>query len=212
MLTNLYYYDHYKPFIINKKDSISAPIAKTKNGKKATSYYLNKSLNTNVCLYIENLSTSFNTLKNISNNILEKPKYTLDKNKKNLISSFTLAYNDFIKFLRNNSDNSKDFKNIENIIKDSIIKNKEFLKDININVSDDMLLSFNNEEIACSLTTQNVKSFYKDMYSNLCSFMKEPMSNHMNFKEFSYYFNYSYAQKNASFKMIEQGILIDIAL
>ncbi|WP_250277946.1 hypothetical protein [[Clostridium] colinum] len=224
MIATLHYYNSYKPFVLDKKKSRERKISPDKKYNKQVSkyknseisYFLNKSLNDNVKSYMFELSSNFNSLKNISNNIYEKmhynlPSETLEEN----FEKFTSTYNRFIGFLEENAENSSSFKNMLNSTKDIVNNNIDILNDMGINMSKTGFLNVNNDENKniMSIDNDKIKSFYHNLYEKMCDFMEEPMSNHMDFKDFSYYFNYSGDyDKNKSFKIIEQGILVDIVV
>ena len=217
MIAALHYYNSYNTFIDKEKNRERriSPY-KTKEYKNTElTYFLNKSLNDNIKSYMFELSTNFNGLKNIANNIYEKISYnfpmeTLEENFK----SFASTYNRFIGFLQENSENGMNFKSMLKSTKKIINDNEAVLNELGISISEDGFLSMDKENDSIfSVNTDEIKDFYSTVYDKMCNFMAEPMSNHMNFKDFSYYFNYSGDyDKNKSFKIIEQGLLVDIKL
>lgn len=223
MLSTLHYYNSYRPFILNKikdRENKTSPYKSAKSIRQYKNtdftYFLNKALNDNVKSYIFELSINFNSLKNISNNIYEKMHYNLPVDTlKDNIDNFVLAYNRFVGFLQENIENSKHFENILNKTKNDINNNLKILDNLGINISSNGFLNIreglNLQEN--QIDKEETKSFYNNIYEKICSFMVEPMSNYMDFKDFSYYFNYSGDyNKNKSFKIIEQGLLLDISL
>lgn len=181
-------------------------------------FFLNKALNNNVKSYVYELSANFNELKNISNSIYEKLYYnTYSEKLPDNIKTFTSTYNRFIGFLNENISNSPSFKGILDNVTNFINQNVSTLKKLGVKIQKNGFLDTDFEEdleISRDLVEdKNIQNFYNSLYNKLCDFMKEPLSNHMEFKEFSYYFNYSGDyNKNKSFKIIEQGLLVDIAL
>ncbi len=224
MISTLHYYNSYKPFILDKekirerKTSPYKAYSKQASQYKDTelTYFLNKALNDNVKSYMFELSSNFNGLKNSANSIYEQMYYGLPTdNLEESFQDFTHTYNRFVGFLEENTENSSGFKNILEKTKNIVDSNISTLNDIGINISNAGFLSLkNNMDIKKSnIDLEKAQKFYLDFYDKMCDFMKEPMSNHMNFKDFSYYFNYSGDyNKNSSFKLIEQGILVDISL
>lgn len=216
MLTNLYYYDYYKPYILDKKERSFNTSFQNKDKK----YFMNKSLNDNVKSYIFEVSHNFNGLKSVSNNLKEKlnTKYMTEGIKEDIendIENFAQTYNRFIGFLDENSENSKKFKNMSSNIKNFLKNNTQVLNKMGINISEDFYLSVkeNNNLKSIQRDKENLNKFYTKIYNTLCKFMQEPMSKHMGFKEFSFYFNYSCGyDKDKSFRLIEQGILFDYML
>ncbi len=221
MISTLHYYNSYTPFVLDKEkirerktSSYKTYSNKVKNSQMT--YFLNKSLNDNVKSYMFELSSNFNGLKSTANNIYEKIYYNshmedLEEN----IEEFTHTYNRFIGFLEENTENSGGFTSILKNVKNFINENESTLKDIGINISNSGFLSIEEDKNinGKNINKEKAKKFYLDFYDKMCDFMKEPMSNHMDFKDFSYYFNYGGDyNKNSSFKLIEQGLLVDITL
>lgn len=224
MISTLHYYNSYKPFILDNK---KARERKTSPYKKYNSeyekykstertYFLNKSLNDNIKSYMFELSSNFNGLKNIANSTYEKIHYGVSPdNLEENFESFTHTYNRFIGFLEENTENSTGFTKILEKTKNIINKNVDILKDIGINISKSGFLSIKEDNSTKNTTVDNeeIKKFYHNIYDEMCNFMSQPMSNYMDFKDFSYYFNYSNDyNKNSSFKLIEQGMLVDISM
>ncbi|WP_317366481.1 hypothetical protein [uncultured Tyzzerella sp.] len=222
MISTLHYYNSYKPFILDKqraKERRTSPYQQNKGQKyKDTeiSYFLNKSLNDNIKSYMFELSSNFNGLKNVANNIYEKMYYglSLDNLYENF-ENFTHTYNRFKGFLEENSENSGNFTNILGKTEDIINENIDMLDHIGIDISENGFLKIRKDEDITNYNIEDdkIKNFYRNIYDKMCEFMSKPMSSHMDFKDFSYYFNYSGDfNKNNSFKLIEQGILVDISM
>lgn len=222
MISTLHYYNSYKPFILDRqraRERKASPYKQTQGQKyKDTelTYFLNKSLNDNIKSYMFELSSNFNGLKNVANNIYEKMYYglslgNLDEN----FEKFTHTYNRFKGFLEENTENSGNFTNILEKTKDIISENVDILDNIGIDISENGFLKIRKDDDTknYSVEDEQIKKFYRNIYEKMCEFMSQPMSSHMEFKDFSYYFNYSGDyDKNNSFKLIEQGILVDISM
>ncbi len=89
------------------------------------------------------------------------------------------------------------------------------MDNIGIDISENGFLKLRKDDDTKSYNVEDgqIKKFYRNIYEKMCEFMSQPMSSHMEFKDFSYYFNYSgNYDKNNSFKLIEQGILVDISM
>lgn len=222
MISTLHYYNSYKPFILDRqraRERKASPYKQTQGQKyKDTelTYFLNKSLNDNIKSYMFELSSNFNGLKNVANNIYEKMYYglsldTLDEK----FEKFTHTYNRFKGFLEENTENSGNFTNILEKTKDIINENVDILDNIGIDISENGFLKLRKDDYTKNYNVEDgqIKKFYRNIYEKMCEFMSQPMSSHMEFKDFSYYFNYSGDyDKNNSFKLIEQGILVDISM
>ena len=216
MIATLYYDNSY---FINRKNiarrtSPYSPYRQKRYKNNEKSYVLNRSLNNNIKSYMSELASNFNGLKNISNNIYEKISSNFSmKDLQENFGKFADSYNNFVKFIHQNEGGSKKFKKILNSLQNTVESNEEILDDLGIKLDNDFL-NFDTEKYNKSIIDlSKIKNFCSDIYSKICDFMKEPMSNYMNFKDFSYYFNYSSDyNKNNAFKVIEQGMVVDISL
>lgn len=222
MISTLHYYNSYKPFILDRqraRERKASPYKQTQGQiykDTELTYFLNKSLNDNIKSYMFELSSNFNGLKNVANNIYEKMYYglslgNLDEN----FEKFTHTYNRFKGFLEENTENSGNFTNILEKTKDIISENVDILDNIGIDISENGFLKIRKDDDTKNYNVEDeqIKKFYRNIYEKMCEFMSQPMSSHMEFKDFSYYFNYSGDyDKNNSFKLIEQGILVDISM
>lgn len=216
MISTLHYYNNYNYFFNKEnRERKTSPnkLKEYKNSEK--SYFLNKSLNNNIKSYMTDLSSNFNGFKNISNNIYEKISYNFNmESLEEKFEEFADIHNKLISFLRENKGNSLKFKDILKSTNSMIDFNEGLLEDLGIKISEDGLLNIDKEKNNYySIDKDEIKEFFLNIYDKMCNFMEEPMSNYMNFKDFSYYFNYrNDYDKNKSFKIIEQGMLVDIAL
>lgn len=221
MLTTLHYYNYYKPYILNNnKKKLNKSATSFKNIPNEREYFMNKALNDNVKSYIFEMSSNFNGLKNISNNLTEKlqTRFMTEPIKEEIeynIENFTKTYNSFIGFLDENTENSVNFKNVANNIKNLFSDNNKILDKMGIIINENGFLDVkeNNNLKTIQRDKETLKEFCSKVYKSLCKLMQDPMCKHMEFKDFSFYFNYTSDfkfNKNKSFKIIEQGLLVDI--
>lgn len=232
MLTSLYYYNYYRPYIIKNnsnsiKNNLNRKDTKTFSNKEDNkfSFFLNKSLKNEVVQYASNISKDFNKIKDTSKYIsylIGSKNSNIDEKKKNLssnISDFVKEYNEYLDFAEINDKHSGALDDYANSIKYHVNNNIDNLNLIGVTVNTDEKLSFNEEKIFNIKdskfydTIGNVKDLYNDIYFDTCEIMSFPMSKHMNFKGLDYYYNYKYASiEPNTFKIIEEGMLVDIML
>ncbi len=218
MISTMYYYN-ISPYMsdkgINRKGKYTVKPNPYKSNKDIT-YFLNKSLNEDIKSYATDISKNLNTLKNIANNIYQKMyNGTSVEDMQESFEKFVSSYNGFAKFLKKNTGNSKGFEDLLEDTSDMIEENGEIFAKLGISMDEDGFLDISNfsKKDFKSINMEDAKNFYQNFYDKLCNFMKQPMSNHMNFKDFSYYFTYAGDYNtNKSFKLIEQGLLVDICL
>lgn len=60
---------------------------------------------------------------------------------------------------------------------------------------------------------EGIKSFVNEVYNSTQNILSRPMSEHMNFKNLNYYYNYGLDRyQSNTFRLIEAGMIVDIAL
>ncbi len=236
MITSIYYYNYYRPRIL-KSDSTQVrqlPIKKLITSSQEKNYNLSTAYKDNVISYARNLSESINSTKTSTNETItliddfivddDREKQGLKKknDSKNVTSlgkSFKKladALNKTLNFEKSSSQSEEYNQFAKNIA--NIAGNSYALSDLGFNYNDGEL-SFNEEKfntLNIEEATDYVKEAYKDLkdiYKNTGEFMSKPLSNHMSFKSFSYYYSYSTGiVKNDSFNLISTGTLLNLQL
>ncbi len=241
MITNLYYYGYYLPNRINnyvgtpRKTSRTSPTTKTSDlsstyssfSKKTdeASFSLNKALNSQILNYANSLSKNINGLKSVSNSFLNQTESNdleyddLEETVSHSLSDFTGVINDFKKFSKKSGDQSKPIADFSDNI-DSIVKeNADTLGKLGVTVEDDGTLSFDKNTFKKKSVADldgsvpKLRDMFQNVYDSTYDVMNLPMSDHMNFKDLNYYYNYNYSPVEANtFKIIETGMIVDIAV
>lgn len=238
MLTNLFYYGYYKPYMIKNNSSYSVSKSKKifnykKEAAKANSqakenmfsFYLNKSLKDEVIKYASNISSDFNAIRDTSRfiiNRMDTKSLTSSSNAEDFadgIEDFVNQYNNYCNFAEENERNSMALSGYRESIEYRIEENKNILSDLGITIDDKKRLNFNREvfeninEKTFNSYSENIKTMFEDVYNDTCEAMAMPLSQHMNFKNLDYYYNYMYSNReDNTFKIIESGMLVDILL
>lgn len=241
MLTNLYYYDYYKPYIVKTPDYYIGK-AKSSRANNRTddqnqigedsgySVYLNKSYNKNVISYANSIYKNITKLKDTSKKIIndldflkkfvgfsefDKDAYTEVLNKD--IENFTVSYNNSHEFLEKQG-HSKSLKEFSDRIESNVIKNSNVLRRVGITKNNEImessgiLDSFWNKKMNRQ-NINNVKEAFETIYDDTTKTLQTPMSNHMGFKNLSYYYNYIADKVHVdTFKIISSGMIVNLAL
>ncbi len=237
MITSLHYYSYYRPRILRSDDNAvrQVPFKKTVAYSKAKPYNLSTAYKDNVISYAKDLSDSVNDTKTFTGETLSfintmvtddnereqlglakksntKQINSLKKTLKQLVKSFNKT-----KGFAENDNQSESFdlfsKNIEDIV-----SRGGALEDIGMYYSngeyhyDENKLDYANyEEIK-----DKIVGAYDDLneiHRATNEFMSKPLSSHMSFKSFSYYYSYSSGiVKNDSFNLISSGTLLNLEL
>lgn len=237
MLTSVYYYNYYKPYILRGRggrERIYTPVeAKTNTSKSAggqmPSFMLNKSLKSEVVRYANQLSHNINSLKNIARNLVQDAgefqanvRYNGLGNAVDWLSDdveeFVEAYNKTVEFSDKNM-HSTSLMNFTETLKGSIYGKGNTLSRYGLSIEDDGKLAFNKSVLVAAgekriarANDANV-SLFQDIYDTTGEFLIMPMAEHMNFKGLGYYYNYKLGTVQAdTFKIIESGLVIDKAV
>ncbi len=240
MLTNLFYYDFYKPYIFkNEKITSKYPksnIDKSKNSQSQQlkdsdqdneySFFLNKTFKKEIVNYAENISVDFNSIKNSVKNIVNNVNgsyFNFNSKKEALkkeLSEFEKKYNSYKNFADNNYKNSSLLSEFSDNLKFRLEGNSEVLSKFGMNYDKETQTLYFDEEYFNSLSSDDaeknigsLKELCQSIYNETCEIMKVPMEEYMGFKNLSYYYNYIFSnEKHNTVKIIETGMLVDISL
>lgn len=233
MLTSIYYYDFYKPYILNadnkknvQKSRFSGIKSKEyiQNGsKESSSYFLNHADKNEIKSFVLNVSDNVNGIKDtvrFLNNVANGKNARRDEGKSAYgdgLEDFVEDYNSLASFSDNNnvSQEIKAFKNsVERVISD----NNNILKDVGVSIDGDILEfdrslyeDISNEEYKEKSAVLN--NVFSDIYNDAINVLSKPMASHLNFKNLDFYYNYSFASKDMKpFQLLESGLIVDITL
>ncbi len=238
MITSLHYYNYYRPRIL-KTDSTSVkqiPLKQTLAHNASKPYNLSRAYNDNVINYAKDLSDTVNGTKISSNAIVnyledlfvddsnslskknkrKNNEESLTETSKKPIKSLVDSLNKIANFEKNVS-NSAEFNAYSKEISE-MVENSDALREIGVSydngkyIFDESKSSNMNDEDFKQLLTESYQDI-KNVNTKTNEFLSKPISNHMTFKSFSYYYSYSAGIiKNDSFNLISTGTLLDLQL
>lgn len=239
MLTNIHYYNNYRNSVLNNKGSRNQKKQaekflnnlSTENTKSSDkSILMNKAYNPKVISYISDIASTVNELKTSTNSIIKEFK-SINKSFKykgetetfNIIKDelddFIDAYNTSTDIFNKNVKESNYLKDYYSDIKGTLNKNVAQLNNIGVKLDENNKLTFDEEEFDnISLSDKvdslkNVRGIFENLNEETNEVLKVPLSKHLQFKSFNYYFNYKInTTYNDTFKLVETGTLIDIAV
>lgn len=241
MLTSLYYYGYYKPYIVNDikrgnnkntrissyKQAIAEKNRTENSNTDLFSYYLNNAYKKEVVNYAADISSKYNGLKFDSQYILNKinsydyeDEFSDNKNSlKSGFKRFTDRYNQYLDFSTDNEQTSVFLNEYTENINYRLDSNMDSLNSFGISKDENGYLHFDEnyfdslDEKSFIQNENGIKNFCEQVYNDTCDAMSIPMAEHMNFKKLEYYYNYIYSDKNYNpFKIIETGLLVDISV
>lgn len=190
MLTNLFYYDFYKPYIFkNEKLTSKLPLNYNKaDGKKSDdnnvsnenteySFFLNKSYKSETVNYAETISLDLNSIKNSVKNIINKTLSsfnfeTLKDSFKSELKEFEKKYNIYSDFAEQNKNNSPLLSNFADNLKFRIDANYSVLSKFGLFYADVSMEQSEND------LDQSLKLFFDESFFN--SLSKEEISEGFN--------------------------------
>ncbi len=212
-------------------NSISKANERTENtSKQDKGILMTKAYNSEVISYISNIAGSVNELKSATSSIMKEFK---DMNRnlkyrgeeetyeiiKDEIDYFVSTYNIATEVFNESAKESNYLKEYYDDISDVVKGNKKVLNSLGIGIDKNNQLYFDEKEfdnmssVNKITTLRNAKNVLDEFNNTTNEILQVPLSQHMQFKNFNYYFNYKInTAYNDSFKLVETGTLIDIAV
>ncbi len=225
MLTNLFYYDFYKPYIFkNEKLTARKPILNQRSEKSEKtlssnnnnntnedeneySFFLNKAFKTEIVNYADTISSDLNSLKKIAKDLVYNQYNNFNAENfndtlKNKLNEFGKKYNQYKNFAEENSKQSPLLSTFLDNLEYRVETNMECLEKFNFSYDTETKELFFDEEAFDSLDFSIIANNYSDLqnfcstiYDDTCEIMTVPMEEHMNFKNLNYYYNYIFSNE-----------------
>lgn len=231
MLTSVYYYGYYKPYILNNRPKIGEGKKQQANEKVSNpanreTFVLNNSLKKEVVQYASGLSGTVNYLRETSRDVLQdifnyqrsSAEQGSENSKKELsddLQDFVDAYNRNLNFSVKD-DNSKQLKFFVNDLAYDISISATALSTYGIKIGDDDRMTF-DADYYNKLNNKNIseankvnQALFKNIYDSTGEFLTMPLAEHLRFKNLGYYYNYKLGtMEKDSFKLIQSGMIVD---
>jgi len=229
MVTNVYYFNHYAPYIINnarRRRIADYPRSDIFVGDGDETYVLNKSLKKEVVGYATELSRAVNGLKDSSKYIVRDVR-AFNKNEKEEglvkavgwllddISHFVESYNRTISFANKNKD-SRILTEFADDLSYDLSISLTALSRYHLTENGDALLLFDGDALKNTprkaIRTANRQNlpFFEHIYDSSGQFLTVPLSEHMNFKNLKYYYNYKTGKiSQDTFTVIGSGMIVN---
>ncbi|MCL1997249.1 MAG: hypothetical protein FWG65_00600 [Turicibacter sp.] len=238
MLTNVYYYKFYKPYIIgrrgengetSKQSRIAemTPHDKLQNGMIIV---FNKSLKKEIVEYVKNVAHSVTGLKSAVHAALtDMGSFGLNAMYDGYDSALDLIeddmldlvdiYNESSVFLRE-QDQSEDLRQFSLILKEGLQQGSDRLKSLGLTLDSDLnTLHYDKSKLRNMTTIEmhatigaNIQLFHS-LHQNATEILSEPLSAHMRFDGLSYSFSYRIANLPLDgYDVIHAGMVVDRVL
>ena len=236
MLTSLYYYGFYKPYIVRetssapKASSVSARRSpKAAESTRAESVLLNKTLKSDVVAYARNASASVTGLRGAAGRLsaaaerfgrsarengLDETKNAFAKRAETFAEVFNTAKN-----FTQEQQHSEALRGYGRDAETLVSAYEQELNAIGFKKNENGALVFNRETTADmdAATIQwalgDAEPLFKELYALSNDMLTEPLASHMQFKGFGFYYNYKLGKvQDNTFQMIEAGMIADYAV
>ncbi len=232
MITSLFYYGHYRPYILDQAETDNTTPRRPKilesymiDGK-SLSVLLNKARKRDIIKYARGVSTSVLSLKESTNDSINDMEgynenaYRRGSSKAkewlaNDLRRFTEAYNNSSEFMSEQA-HSQELRGFAQVVTDGVDEGIGRLKRLGITKNAEGKLDFNPEYFnklspkRLGIAIGDNIDLFKNIYNEAANVLTEPLSEHMNFKSLSFYYNYKMGTLIAdTFKIIESGMLVD---
>ena len=232
MLTSIYYYRYYRPYMMRTLEPTGAiapkraPIAKKPEPEPNTAVLLNKSLKVDVVAHARQTSASINGVKDSARRVSSSMegfnqntyRYGLPVAREEVSSelmAFTESFNRSVAFMSTqpHSRSLRDFA--ENLIDLTLRSRREF-EFVDIFTEDGRSLLFAEEDfLEKDQDTLNIAfgqsiGTFLQTYKDSTSMLNMPLTEHMNFQNLNYFYNYRMGTiVDETFKIIESGLIIN---
>ncbi len=194
-------------------------------------FCLNKSFSKNIVDYAHNLCSTVLNLKNSSKElsyfvdeykIVEDKIENLDEEKKQKVNSmfkekmknFIDTYDLAVDFA-NKQNHSQSLLNFSSELFEITDSYENVLK--NLNYDSERMKNFDltniHDKKSINEKLDGIKLFANEIYNSTTDVLSKPMSEHMNFRDLHYYYNYKLDKyQSDTFALIEVGMIVDVTL
>ncbi|GHU54577.1 hypothetical protein AGMMS49975_15160 [Clostridia bacterium] len=238
MLTEIFYYNHYKPYIlknygvkkIGRPEKITRDYDFSKAPDEQERFVLNHALKSELVEYAKGLSSSVNSLresaKDMSANIKRFSSAATPEDKEYARYALSLDLEYFAESYNVNVglDTNRTYSDtLQYFVEDSkydLAASVKSLSEYAFDISEDgSRITFDKKkfdrlgEDVLKKAGRNNRDFFEQIYKSSTSLLKVPLAEHLGFKDLSYYYNYKLGTiEKDSFKYIQSGMLVNIVV
>jgi len=232
MLTSVFYYNMYKPYIVGGANRNETSYATRRerisqgNEPAGRVYVLNKALRNEIVDYVRSVSDNVSDLRHATRQTateMQRFNGTVHRegwenamrNMSENLEAFADNYNVAAGFLHAQS-HSSGLRAYSSEVIESISHNQERLEMLGLNLGEDGRLNFDNETVSAMnhdemnvAISENIELF-EGLRSYTRQLMTEPLVEHMRFRGLSYHYNYRMGtMETDGYSLIEAGMLVD---
>jgi len=209
--------------------------SKKENGAYAYAILLNKTYSDRIVDYAHTLYTSildlkdsakdldyfvdeYKTVEDKINTLNDERKRKVNEMFEDKVNRFINDYNNAVEFA-DTQIHSQSLKDFSSELSDVLDQHKQVLDSLNITGDNEeqIIKSFDltnvSEKLSIDEKLNCLQDLITDIYDSTQYILSKPMSEHMNFRGLSYYYNYKLDRYEANtFELIESGMIVDIIL
>ena len=235
MLTSVFYYNFYKPYIVgnanNRGNGNYAPRhERISSGRENTEtsgrvFVLNKSLRNDIISYAQNVTFGVTDLRastkraardmeNFNRMVHQDGWDEAIYNLSNDLEQFAAHFNSSARFMQN-QEHSAGLRTFSTEVADNVYYNRGRLEMLGLTLSEGQLsfsreqvLNMSYEEVSAAIG-ENIEIF-EGLRQYTHELMAEPLVEHMRFRGLTYHYNYQMGRmETEGFNLIEAGMLVD---
>ena len=227
MLTNLFYYGHYRNYAAR---TVGGPTQrlwpamlseKTNRLTPGTFITLNKAHNDKIMDYAKDLSSGIVGFKDAAKMYLydmhlierngsitfENHMRWIEEDLQNFISSYNNIQN------TSRYGHSSELTHFAHYIRNFTSENSQILSHLGVVSYNGSGLSYHGMANTVSKeTAMHAVDTFKAAYNATAGFLTQPLSQYMEFKDLNYYYNYSVGYTDNTFRLLQSGILLDVVV
>ena len=231
MLTNIYYYQLYRPYLLRQAERPSginkkSLLTQRPDVQEDALFMLNKTLKPAILSHVRQTSNAINRTKNSARHIINEMQgfnqHTMEhgleysKARTSLrLQQFANDHRESISFMIT-QDHSEDLMQLGEELIELFSGGQYELEQVSLRTSDGKEILFDNAEFYEKDIDELNRAFSQSIglfnyaYREAHQVLMNPMIDHMNFKELNYYYNYKLGTVVAdTFKAIEAGMIIN---
>lgn len=233
MLTSVYYYSFYRPYIVSSKDSgVFSKRSRIADKRESfvdaqnQSLILNKSRKNEIVQYARSVSEGVTGLKSSARQIVDDMElFNRNANRDGFdatlqelgddLEAFAEKFNESASFMKNQT-HSQQLRAFSDEVNDQLYYHRDRLALLGLSLSDEGRMAYdrtvleNAHQGKVNVAIGENLQIFNDTYQQVSDFLTAPLSEHMNFKGLNYHYNYKMGgMVSDGFGIIESGLLMD---
>ena len=232
MLTSIYYYRYYRPYMMRTLGPTGAvapkraPIAKKPEPEPNLSVLLNKSLKVDVVTHARQTSASINGVKDGARRVTHAMegfnqnayRYGLPMAREDVSSelmAFANSFNKSVEFM-SGQPHSRSLQDFAEDLVALVLRSRREFEFVDIFTEDGRSLLFAEEDFLerdqddLNIAFGQSIGTFMQTYKDSTAMLNMPLTEHMNFQNLNYFYNYRMGTLvDETFKIIESGLIIN---